>query len=89
MSGHDEQLCSLGWCGEVADHDGPHRQHLLDTLAMDVDTGRPVILQVNLQGESARVKALVLVTGAREVGLTWRQAGELTATLSGATRRYA
>ncbi len=84
----EAELCSLAWCREPADHGGPHRQMLLDTFCMDVDTGHAAGLQIWLQGESARVRALVLVTGAREVGLTWGQADEVAHAIETARREW-
>lgn len=82
----DVELCPLDWCREPADHGGPHRQKLLDTYGMDVDTGHAASLQLWLQGESARVRALVLVTDAREVGLTWGQADDVAHVIEAAHR---
>jgi len=85
----DDGLCDVRWCDETADHTGPHRQRLIDTFAMDVASGRPTIMQLWLQGESARTRALVLVTGECETGLTWGQAEALSINMASAHRRYA
>lgn len=84
----DAGLCPLDWCREPADHGGPHRRQLLDTFVMDVATGHPASLQVWLQGESARVRALVLVTDAREAGLTWGQADDVANAIASAKRTW-
>jgi hypothetical protein len=90
MSGRKaDDECMVGWCAERFDHAGPHRLPLHDTFALNVQTGKPEIVQLWLQGESARVRALVIVTGARETGLTWRQADELASLIVSARRRYA
>jgi hypothetical protein len=90
MSGHKaDDECLIAWCAERFDHPGPHRTPLHDTFAMNVQTGKPEIVQLWLQGESARVRALVLVTGARETGLTWPQADALASLIISARRRYA
>ena len=77
----------MRWCEEVADHDSPHRQRLFDVFGLDVNTARPVIVQLWLQGESARTTALVLVTDARETGLTWSQAKQLFGVLARIAQR--
>jgi hypothetical protein len=67
----------------------PQRRHQTDTFAMDVASGRPTIMQLWLQGESARTRALVLVTGECETGLTSGQAEALSINMASAHRRYA
>lgn len=84
----DPGLCPVRWCAETADHDGPHRSALLDTNAMNVKTGRAVITQVWLQGESARTRGIVLVTGECETGLTWPQVAALEGVFAHADRRW-
>lgn len=88
MSAADPGACPLRWCQEAMGHEGPHRKRLLDTFALDVQTGRPTIMQLWLQGESARVRALVLVTDTREVGMTWSQADDMAGVMASATRRF-
>lgn len=83
----DADACTVRWCEEAADHDSPHRRRLFDVFGLDVGTARPVIVQLWLQGESARTAALVLVTDARETGLTWPQATRLSCVLARITRR--
>jgi hypothetical protein len=85
----DDGLCGVRWCTEAADHPGPHRRCLVDTFAMDVQSGRPTIMQLWLQGESARTRALVLVTGECATGLTWSQAESLSNNVASAHRRFA
>jgi hypothetical protein len=77
----------LRWCEEQLYHAGPHRERLYDGFAFDVSTGEPAIVQTWLQGESARVHGIVLVAAQCEIGLTWRQVGELVQTLAAASRR--
>jgi hypothetical protein len=45
-----------------------------------------VIVQLWLQGESARTTALVLVTDTRETGLTWPQAKQMSGVLARITQ---
>jgi hypothetical protein len=78
----------LRWCEEKLDHPGPHRKRLYDGFAFDIQTGKPVIVQTWLQGESARVHGIVVVAAQCEIGLTWRQVGELSQTLAAASRRW-
>lgn len=85
----DDGECAVRWCHETAGHDGPHRRTLYDVNAVDVETARPAILQINIEGLSARTKALVVVTQTRQTALTWRQVDELRETLTAARRRYA
>ena len=83
----DPDACTARWCEEAADHDSPHRRRLFDVFGLDVDTARPVIVQLWLQGESARTTALVLVTDTRETGLTWPQAKRLSGVLARITQQ--
>jgi hypothetical protein len=82
-------LCDLRWCAETAGHSGPHRAPLYDTNGLSVTTGRPSVLQAWVQGESARIRAVVLVTDSHETGLTWPQVERLADALLKAQRTYA
>lgn len=83
------EMCSVRWCEERAEHDGPHRKRLLDTFVMETGTGRPVIFQAWISGQSARVRSLVLVVAGVEVGLTWVQVDQLEIAVSSAQHRFA
>lgn len=69
--------------------DHTHRKSVLDTFALDINSGRTTILQPWLQGESARVRDLVLVTRRCETALSWTQTDILTSTLTSARRCFA
>lgn len=84
----DPGLCEVRWCVETAAHPGPHRAPLYDTNGLNVTKGRPSILQAWLQGESARIRAVVLVTDSHETGLTWVQVQCLSDALLKAQRLH-
>jgi hypothetical protein len=83
------QQCSVRWCDERHDHDGPHRRYLLSGHGLDVDTGHAALIGVSLQGESARTSGLVITTDARQLGLPWALAGQLGEAVASAVRRWA
>lgn len=85
----DDPGCFVRWCDERQNHTTPHRRALYDVNGIDVDTARPAIFQVNVEGLSARVKAVVIVSESKQVGLTWHQVGELASVLAAAERKYA
>jgi hypothetical protein len=97
VNGGDPGLCDRQrWCEETAGHDGPCRRVLFDGNALDVDTGRPLILQLALQGSTNRTRGLVLTTVRRvstddmatSAGMSWPQAASLAAVMSNAIKRW-
>jgi hypothetical protein len=61
---------------------------MLDTVVMNIRTGRPVALQANRQGESSRVESIALVVDTVEIALTWVQVRELGRVLEAAAIKW-